>query len=446
MPTTQNVPMLGKQTENYWGNGQNASIGKQNIEFYYQMASIKAASAKLVFSKFAESRLMPQKMGKEYRISVYHNIYDRLPYSDATWNDINKKDFSADFAKYGYLSSRDIADVTNAIYGGDGKGYTAGTYADNGKRLLEGEGAANKLTIKRSTFSAKIERFGEMIEYTNDALLFTDGNIRMMYSQQLGEAAAQLYEDLLQLDLLSTPNVMYAGTAISKATMGQGIGEGTPDAVTKRNAVEDSYRINYNLIQKMVDKLFRNRAPVPKTMLTGSTKIGTTPIGSSYIALVGPEVAIDLQNIVRGDLYERHFAFTPVEQYASQGDIIDGEIGRVNNMRFVRVERILREAGAGADVDPAYVGNLSYTEKTDTTNNTTTKKFDLFPILIPCRGAFATIGLMGVDKIQFTQKAPGNIDSLDPYGQIGFFTYQFWYGSIILHPEWLLKTYVLASS
>lgn len=441
MATPSNV----KFGDNYYGNGINSSVGTQNKVFFYDKAGIQAATADLTYQQFASQKTMPRNTGKEFRISVFHHIYDRMPYTDDTWNDLSKKTFSADFAKYGYLSSRDLADVTNSIYGGDGKGYVNNTYDNNGKRLLEGEGATNKLSIKKSTYTSSFELFGEMLEYTDQVEMFSEDFMQVRYRQELGSAANNLMEDLLQLDLLSTPNVIFSGPAISKETLGTGIGEGTPDAITGENAVEKAYKINFEYIQKLGQKLLRNRAKPQTSILKGSTNIGTTPIGDCYIAIVGPELKLDLENITRGTTYEKYFPFTYPYQYASQGTLLKNEIGRVNNFRFIYAERMPVERGAGAVVDANYGGNLSYSEVTKQ-DGSKENRFDVFPILIPCKDSFATIGLQGTSKIQFYSRTPSEIDKTDPFGQRGFFSYKFWYASIILHPEWLLKGYVLASA
>lgn len=430
--------------DNYWGNGKNASFGEQNQLFYYDRAGIEASNADFTFQQFADVKNMPQMHGDQYRISVWHPIYDRIPFTEATWNQLEGKVFAEDFQKYGYLTGRNLADITNAMYGPDGKGYINQTYDNNGRRLLEGEGACNQLTIRRSTYTANLEEFGEMMEYTDKAEKFYDQKVQVRMRQQLGQQANNVMEDLVMLDLLNTPTVMYAGPAISMETMGTGIGEGTPDPITKLNEVEESYKVNWKLIQMMFDKMLKNRVPRHTEMLKGSVRIGTTPINPCFVALVGPEIQMDLENMLRGATYEKHYVFTPVYEYASQGNVLKNEFGRVHNIRFVYAERMPVERGAGAIVDPNYGGALAYSKVKNAQGQDETR-FDVFPILVPGKGAFSTINLVGENRVRFTAKAPTDIDKTDPYGKRGFMTYRFWYGSIILRPERLLRVNVLAS-
>lgn len=438
---------VANDTLNYYGlDGTKASNGPQSNTFFYDRRGIEVATAKKVYAQFADSRSMPLKHGKEYRVKVWHHAYERLPYTDATMGTIGgDKAYTSEFARLGYITGRDVADVTNGIYGSDGKGYATnglGTdaFQNNGARLLEGEGPTNKITLTSTVYNAKFEKFGKMLDYTEEVELFSEDFMQVRYREELGEDANRLYEDLLQLEMLATPTVMYAGTATSMATLGVGIGKGDPDVVTQRNQVEEDYKVNYSLIQKITQKLYRNRVPKHTELLKGSVNIGTTPIGACYVAIIPPEVKIDLENMVRGATYEKKFAFTPVEQYASQGALLEGEVGRVGEIRFIVSETALIERGRGAVVDNNYIGQLSWSEVNGE------KRFDVFPILIPGKGSFATIGLVGHDKIKFYAKTPSDIEKTDPFGSNGFFSYKFWHSSILTRPERMLRVNVLASA
>ena len=440
------VQGVATDTLNYYGlDGSKASNGPVSHTFYYDRRGIEVANARKVYAQFADHRVMPLKHGKEFRVKVWHHSYERLPYTDQTQSTIGgDKVFTDDFNRLGYITGRDIADVSDGIYGSDGKYYlTNGVGADaftkNGARLLEGEGPTNKITLKSTTYNTKFEKFGKMLDYTEEVELFHEDFMQIRYREELAEDANRLFEDLLQLEMLATPTKMFAGTATSLATLGVGIGTGDPDPITQRNAVEDSYKINYGLIQKVVQKLYKNRVPKHTELLKGSVNIGTTPIGACYVAIIPPEVKIDLENMVRGATYEKKFAFTPVEQYASQGQLLEGEVGRVGELRFVVSETALIERGKGAEVDHGYIGSLSWTEVGGV------KKFDVFPILIPGKGSFATIGLTGVDKIKFMQSTPKDIEKTDPFGSNGFFSYKFWYAGILTRPERMLRIDVLAT-
>lgn len=425
----------------FYGNGVNSTRGQNNNIFYYHRQGIKQATTNPIFSQFASSYDMMRNTGKEFRVSVEWRAYDRLPYTDDTWNERSGHKFTDAFYKDGFMANRDIADVENSLYGESGKG-TIGNIGTNGYRLVEGQLTGNKVSIKTTTYSATLERFGAMIDFTDESLLFDEKMTLSYYHSYLGELVGQLREDAIQLGMLSSSNIMYAGSATSMRTLGAGIGTGAVDTTTKRNAVEESYKINYALVQKLVSRLINFRCPKHKSILTGSVKIGTTPINEAYVAIVGNQVRVDLENTTRGPtIYGEDFALKSVETYAASGPLMKGEIGSMNQVRFVATEQMMKFAGAGAEVDTNYVGNLSRTTMADGKTY-----FDVFPIIVPGADSYATIGLQGHNQIQWKSKAPGTVDTVDQYGAYGFFSASFYFAGIIKRPERLPVIYVLASA
>jgi len=89
---------------------------------------------------------------------------------------------------------------------------------------------------------------------------------------------------------------------------------------------------------------------------------------------------------------------------------------------------------------------LPISDLTDPVTDAELTYFDIFPILFPTEGSFATIGLKGAGKIKFYSKSPEQIDSGNTYGAKGFFSYKFRYASVILQEEKLLKGLFTASA
>lgn len=444
MATLNNAKNLTNQygdATHFYGNGVNATRGQNNNIFYLERKGIKQATAVKVFSQFASKYTMPLHTGKEFRVTTYFNSYDRMPFTDDTWNERDGHKWTEAFANHGFLADRDVADVTNMIYGPDGRGANNGPDS-NGYRLVEGQLSGNKISLKTHTFTAGMEQFGAMIDFTDQAILFDDTYGQGHYHEQLGAFIGQMKEDNIQLDFLSSANIMYAGSATSMKTLGKGIGTGAVDNITGRNAVEEQFKINYALTQKIVSRLINFRAPKHKSILTGSTNVDTKTINPCYAAIVGNQVRADLENVTRGaTVYETNFAMIQPSQYASQGALMDGEVGAIGNIRFCASEQVMKFAGAGAEVDAHYTGSLSRTTMADGKTY-----FDVFPIFIPCEDAYATIGLQGKDSIQWKSKMPGQNDTVDNYGVYGYFSASFWHSGIIKRPERLMVVYVLASA
>jgi len=439
--------------------------GQNTIVHYYDKAGVKAANAINVYAQWADRRSMPLKMGTTYKVSKWLHIYDRESDFDGGAD--------ANWASKGYLSSRDIADVSPGLStagSGDVK-HANTTYAGGTASLYEGAGAINKRKIKKVTISQNFSRYGEMIDYTDEVDMFSEDMVQVHYREELGFLANRRSEDLIQLDMLSTTNVMYVGSAVSVKTVGV-------DTTADDTTTDDASRVNYDLIRLGVRLLVRNRASKNTSIVTGSTKIDTRSINKAFYAIIGPEVKFDLENVIRrtgtANSDSSAYVYIPAYKYADAANLAEGEVGAMNDVRFIESESAMIYAGAGMVAGPTsttvdqYAGGLSTTTFANgaavdavrgTTYNRTTsleapagtgvdalEYFDVFPILFPTTGSFATIGLKGHGKIKFNSQAPSKIELSNPYGTTGFFSYNMWYAGIILREERLLKILVCASS
>lgn len=390
-----------------YGNGANSSQGANTIVHFYDRAGIKAANRVNVYGQWASRKDMPKNMGKTFKISKFLHMYDRAQ-SDG------------DFATKGYLTGRDLTALNTLLHATDGSG--AG--------LTEGAGATNERTLQKVTVEATLNRFGEMITYTDEVDLFSEDIMQVRYREELGALAGSRYEDLLQLDLLATPTKMYSGVATSMATLGNGIAvDGSEDA---------DWTVSYDLIRQAVRKLVRNRAKKNTQVVTGSNKIDTVTVAPAYYAIIGADVKADLEGLTRGTGAEAEFVYTPFHKYASAATLAEGEVGRMHEVRFIESEAAVVEYKKGATVPGGYVGDLAYTGTIGSG-----AKFDVHPILFPTEGSFATVGLKGMGKIKFNSAAPADVSLINPYGTKGFFSYNFFYATVILEPEKLLRLDVL---
>ena len=392
-----------------YGNGANSSQGANTIVHYYDRAGIKAANAVNIYGQFASRKDMPKNNGKTFKISKFLHMYDRAQ-SDGS------------FATLGYLTGRDLTALQATLAATDGSGVS----------LTEGAGATNERSLQKVTVEATMARYGEMIKYTDEVDLFSEDVMQVRYREELGALAGQRYEDLLQLDLLATTTKMYAGVATSKATLGASIAvDGSEDS---------DWTVSYDLIRRAVRKLVRNRAKKTTSIVTGSVKIDTKTVAPAFYAIIGADVKADLESLTKGTSYAMESAWIPAHKYGAATTLAEGEVGAMHEVRFIESEAALVSRKLGAAVPSGYIGNLAYTGTIGTD-----AKFDVFPILFPTQEAFATVGLKGMSKITFNSKAPSDVDLTNPYGTTGFFSYNFFYASILLEPEKVLVVEVLAS-
>lgn len=414
----------------YNGVSGNSTHGQNTIVHYYDKAGVKAANAQAVYAQFADRRSMPLKRGMTYKVSKWLHIYDR----EVT---------DGDFAAKGYLTARNIADVSEGLFATDGTGAA----------LSEGAGAVNKRTIKKVTIDTSFARYGEMIDYTDEVEMFSEDMVQVHYREELGKLANIRSEDLIQLDMLATTTVMYSGSATSLSTVGT-------DVTDTAGADDELAQVNYDLIRKGVRKLVRNRAEKNTSIVTGSTKVDTRTVNKAFYAIVGPEVKFDLENVVRGTVSDNgttEYAYIPAYKYGAASNLAEGEVGAMGDVRFIESETAVTYRGAGAEVPDSYAGTLSTTTLDSTSAASlnsftgtsdyadTEERFDVFPVLFPTKGAFATVGLKGHNKIKFNSQPPSKIELGNPYGTTGFFSYNMWYAGIILREERLMKMLVAAT-
>jgi len=412
--------------------------GQNTVIHYYDKAGVKAANAIAVYAQFSDRRSMPLKMGTTYKVSKWLHIFDRLV-------------ADGDFASKGYLTSRSIVNVSTGL---------------TGATLAEGDGAVNKQNITKVTIETDFARYGEMIDFTDEVDMFAEDMVQVHYREELGLLANRRVEDLIQLDMLTTTNIIFVGAAIAIEDLGDDLGDlqagedGDNDGLAK---------VSYDLIRTSVKKLVRNRAQKNTSIVTGSTKIDTRVINKAFYAIIGPEVKFDLEDVVRAtgttSADSTEYVYIPAYKYADATNLAEGEVGAMNDVRFIESESAVVYEGAGgltpstvAPGDGDYAGTLARTVLDSaeaaaldtflslTEYTTGQERFDVFPILFPTKGSYATVGLKGNGKIKFNAQAPSKIELSNPYGTQGFFSYNLWFAGIILREERLLKIYVCATA
>jgi N4-gp56 family major capsid protein len=108
---------------------------------------------------------------------------------------------------------------------------------------------------------------------------------------------------------------------------------------TLRSQVAAGELITDTLIKKTVRLLKNNKARRMTKMVDATTGYGTSPLNASYIGIVHPNTTYDLKGIS---------SFVSVEKYASTASVMDGEVGKLDEVRFVETTNAKVFAGEGA--------------------------------------------------------------------------------------------------
>lgn len=392
---------------NYNSPNDNAStidVGGKSSQmntFVYLKKALIEARREQYFIPLATSIDMPKHMGKTVKCYAYIPLLD----------DRNKNDQGidangaviADGNLYG--SSKDIGTITAKL-----------------PMLTENGGRVNRVGFTRIIREGSIYELGFFYEFTEDALNFdSDADLSTHLARELLNGATEIVEDILQKDLIAAAGVVvYPGAATDL------------DEVTAEGATPDI--INYKSLMRADQILTDNRCPKHTKIITGSRLQDTRTLPSCRIAYVGSEVVPLLKSME--DTFNNK-AFTEVQKYADAGTVLNGEIGSIDNIRFVQVPEMLHMAGKGAVVG----ANPGFAEEGG--------KYNVYPIVIVGEDSFSTIGFQtDGTKLNFNviTKKPGNerADRNDPYGKTGFSSIRFFYGFLCKRPERILVLWTVA--
>jgi N4-gp56 family major capsid protein len=187
---------------------------------------------------------------------------------------------------------------------------------------------STKLSV--TDITATVLQYGAYVTLTDVLDYQTQDPILMETAEILGD---QMGDTLDQL----TRDVLNAGTNYYFAGSGH----------TLRNEVAAGEIITDILIKKTVRLLKNNKARRMTKMVDATTGYGTSPLNASYIGIVHPNTTYDLKGIAN---------FLPVEKYASTAGIMEGEVGKYDEVRFVETTnaKVFEGEGAGTPAIDVY--------------------------------------------------------------------------------------------
>ena len=306
-----------------------------------------------------------------------------------------------------------------------GSSKDAGLIVGKFPSLTETGGRNNRVGMKRKTIEGTIQKYGFFDEYTKESIDFdSDSELEQHIVSESLKAANEIHEDQLQLDLLNGAGVIrFTGNATA-------IGELEGNSTTAAN----TDALTYDDLVKLAIVLDNNRCPKQTKIISGSRMVDTKVVNQARYIYIGSEL---IPSIMRMTDYHSNQAFIPVAKYASAGNVARGEIGAVDNFRIIVVPEMMKWSGAGAAVT------------TDGGYHETNGRYDVFPMLVVGDGSFTTIGFQTDGKsVKFKVKhsKPESPESYanDPYGETGFYSIKWYFGTMILRPERLALIQTIA--
>ena len=173
-----------------------------------------------------------------------------------------------------------------------------------------------KLTI--STVTASIAQYGGYVELSDMVLMTAIDNNLVIAAKQLGAQAGKTLDTITREVLAGGTNVQYAeGQVTSRAALTGGAASG-------------NHYLTVDAVRRAVRQLKKNDAE---------------PIDGYYIGIIHPDVAYDLMTDPK---------WVNVKSYSDPEGIYEGEIGRIEGVRFVETSEAKVFTGAGKDGRDVY--------------------------------------------------------------------------------------------
>lgn len=176
--------------------------------------------------------------------------------------------------------------------------------------------------LSTTEITANVAQYGDYVTVTDVVDYESEDPVLMEAAEILGDQAGDTLDQL-------TRDVLVAGTSVTY--VGQ----------SSRGAITSSDLITAVEVRKAVRTLKGNKARKVTRMINPTTGIDTTPVNSAYIGIVHPDTTYDLQD---------ETGWTPVEKYSSQMSVMEGEVGKLNDVRFVESTnaKVFADAGSGS--------------------------------------------------------------------------------------------------
>jgi len=182
-----------------------------------------------------------------------------------------------------------------------------GLLAANTTALTEGV-TPSGTQLSYTAVNATIAQYGDFVTITDVLEFSTLDPILTEMADKLGQQAANSLDQLCRNVLVAGASEQYASSAT------------TTDTVTA------SMTLTRDEIREAVRTLQGNNARKITRIVNPSTGFNTSPLNASYVGIIDQNTLFDLKNEV---------GWIPVQEYSSQSDVMEGEVGTLDDVRFI---------------------------------------------------------------------------------------------------------------
>ena len=171
--------------------------------------------------------------------------------------------------------------------------------------------------------TATVAQYGDFVTLTDLLQLTTLDPLLTETADLLGQQAGNSLDQICRDVIVAGTTVQYASTA------------------TARTGVTSSMKLNRAEIREAVRTLQNNDAMKVTRMVNPSTGFNTSPLNASFVGICTENTLFDLKN---------ETGWVGIEEYASQKDAMEGEVGKLDEVRFVMTTnaKIFAAGGSGS--------------------------------------------------------------------------------------------------
>ena len=174
-----------------------------------------------------------------------------------------------------------------------------------------------------SNVNATVAQYGDFVTLTDFLQMTTLDPILTETADLLGQQAGNTLDQITRDVIIAGDTVQYASSATSRTTITSGM------------------KLTRQEVREAVRTLQSNDARKITRMVNPSTGFNTSPINAAFVGIISENTLYDLKN---------ETGWIPVEDYASQSGVMEGEVGAMDDVRFVMTTnaKIFTAGGAGS--------------------------------------------------------------------------------------------------
>lgn len=247
--------------------------------------------------------------------------------------------------------------------------------------------------LTKTDVPVDLVQYGDFVELT-DVIQDTHTDSVLKESMSiLGEQAA------LMLEMVRF-GAIKAGTGVTRAN----------GAV--RTDINTTISIDHQ--RRVTRALKRQNARVFTSVVRSTPSFGTVNVAPSFVALAHT----DCESVIRGMA-----GFKPVEDYGNYGSAYEGEIGKIEDVRYIlsTVFTPFPDAGGAKGTMISTSGTLA----------------DVYPVIYLARDAFAVVPFKGNNAVTPMVLNPNVPRGGDPLGQRGSVGWKAMHAAVILNDAWM---------